>query len=112
MKKIEAVIRHNKLEAVKDALHAKGVEGMTVTEARGFGRQKGHVGNFRGSEYRVDFRPKVKVEIVIRDSQAPVVLETLVKTARTGHVGDGKVFVMNLARVIRIRTHEEDELAV
>lgn len=112
MKKIEAVIRHNKLEAVKNALGLKGVQGMTVTEARGFGRQKGHTSTFRGHEYRVDFRPKVKIEVVILDTQAPVVLETLVRTARSGHIGDGMVFIMDMDQVIRIRTGETDDMAV
>jgi nitrogen regulatory protein P-II 1 len=112
MKKIEAVIRHNKLEAVKDALHLKGVQGMTVTEARGFGRQKGHIGTYRGNEYRVDFRPKVKIEVVILDTQAPVVLEAIVRTARSGQIGDGMVFIMDLEQVIRIRTAEVDDMAV
>ena len=93
MKKIEAVIRHFKLEEVKDALHAKGVQGMTVTEVRGFGRQKGHTETYRGAEYAVDFLPKVKVEVVVDERDAQGVIDTIVAAARTGQVGDGKIFV-------------------
>ncbi len=106
MKKIEAVIRHYKLEEVKDALTAMGVQGMTVSEVRGFGRQKGHKEQYRGAEYTVDFLPKVKMEIVVADEDAKKIIDTIVETARTGQIGDGKIFVSNLDEVIRIRTGE------
>ncbi len=106
MRKIEAIIRHFKLDEVKEALNAKGVQGMTVTEVRGFGRQKGHTETYRGAEYTVDFLPKVKVEVVTSDDHAHEVIETIQKVARTGQVGDGKIFVSDLAQVIRIRTGE------
>jgi nitrogen regulatory protein P-II 1 len=112
MKKIEAVIRHFKLEEVKDALHAKGVQGMTVTEVRGFGRQKGHTETYRGAEYAVDFLPKVKVEVVVDERDAQGVIDTVVAAARTGQVGDGKIFVSQLTDVIRIRTGETNAAAV
>lgn len=106
MKKIEAVIRHFKLEEVKDALTAAGVQGMTVTEVRGFGRQKGHKEQYRGAEYTVDFLPKVKLEVVVADDQAQKVIDTILKSARTGQIGDGKIFVTNLEEMVRIRTGE------
>ena len=106
MKKIEAVIRHFKLEEVKDALMEVGVQGMTVTEVRGFGRQKGHKEQYRGAEYTVDFLPKVKMEVVISDDQAKTVIEALIRTARTGQMGDGKIFVTDLEEMVRIRTGE------
>jgi nitrogen regulatory protein P-II 1 len=112
MKKIEAVIRHFKLEEVKDALHAKGVQGMTVTEVRGFGRQKGHTETYRGAEYAVDFLPKVKVEVVVDERDAQSVIDTIVGAARTGQVGDGKIFVSALTDVVRIRTGETNAAAV
>lgn len=112
MKKIEAVIRHFKLEEVKDALHAKGVQGMTVTEVRGFGRQKGHTETYRGAEYAVDFLPKVKVEVVVDERDAQSVIDTVVAAARTGQVGDGKIFVTALSDVVRIRTGETNAAAV
>jgi nitrogen regulatory protein P-II 1 len=112
MKKIEAVIRHFKLEEVKDALHAKGVQGMTVTEVRGFGRQKGHTETYRGAEYAVDFLPKVKVEIVVDERDSQNVIDTIVAAARTGQVGDGKIFVSALTDVVRIRTGETNAAAV
>ena len=112
MKKIEAVIRHFKLEEVKDALTEIGIQGMTVTEVRGFGRQKGHKEQYRGAEYSVDFLPKVKVEVVIGDDQAKQVIETLVRTARTGQMGDGKIFVTDLEEMVRIRTGEIGEEAL
>ena len=112
MKKIEAIIRHFKLEDVKDALHAKGIQGMTVTEVRGFGRQKGHTETYRGAEYAVDFLPKVKIEIVTRDADSAAVIDAIIKSARTGQVGDGKIFVSDLSGAIRIRTGETDEVAV
>jgi len=112
MKKIEALIRHFKLEEVKDALTQLGVKGMTVIEVRGFGRQKGHTEVYRGAEYTVDFVPKIKLEVVVADSDQAAVIETICKTARTGQVGDGKVFVSDLADVIRIRTGETGNHAV
>ena len=112
MKKIEAVIRHFKLEEVKDALHAKGVQGMTVTEVRGFGRQKGHTETYRGAEYAVDFLPKVKVEVVVDERDSQNVIDTIVAAARTGQVGDGKIFVRALTDVVRIRTGETNAAAV
>ena len=112
MKKIEAIIRHFKLEEVKDALNARGVQGMTVTEVRGFGRQKGHTETYRGTEYAVDFLPKVKIEVVVDDRDSQAVIDTILGAARTGQVGDGKVFVTELANAIRIRTGETDAAAV
>jgi len=106
MKKIEAVIRHFKLEEVKDALTAAGINGMTVSEVRGFGRQKGHKEQYRGAEYTVDFLPKVKLEVVVEDSELPAILDTIIKSARTGQIGDGKIFVTDLSQAIRIRTGE------
>ena len=106
MKKIEAIIRHFKLEEVKDALNAAGVRGMTVTEVRGFGRQKGHTETYRGAEYSVDFLPKVKIEVVVSNEEASGVINKIMTTARTGQVGDGKIFVTDLAEVVRIRTGE------
>ncbi|MEX0612149.1 MAG: P-II family nitrogen regulator [Pirellulales bacterium] len=106
MKKIEAVIRHFKLEDVKNALTEKGINGMTITEVRGFGRQKGHTEMYRGTEYRVDFVPKVKVEVVVDDGKLQMALDIVVKAARTGQIGDGKIFVSDLADVVRIRTGE------
>ena len=106
MKKIEAIIRHYKLEEVKNALTSKNILGMTVTEVRGFGRQKGHKETYRGAEYTVDFMPKVKIEIVVPDETVETVLQTITAAARTGSVGDGKIFVTPLAEVIRIRTGE------
>lgn len=112
MKKIEAVIKPFKLEDVKSALTALGVQGMTVTEVKGFGRQKGHTEIYRGSEYVVDFLPKVKVEVVVPDGLATSVLEAIVKAAKTGKIGDGKIFVSSVQKAIRIRTEEIDEQAV
>jgi len=112
MKKIEAIIRHFKLEEVKDALNAQGVKGMTVTEVRGFGRQKGHTETYRGAEYSVDFLPKVKIEVVVSDDEAQAVISKIMTTARTGQVGDGKIFVTNLADVVRIRTGETAAAAI
>jgi nitrogen regulatory protein P-II 1 len=112
VKKIEAVIRHFKLEEVKDALTEIGIQGMTVTEVRGFGRQKGHKEQYRGAEYSVDFLPKVKMEVVISDDLAKTVIDTLVRTARTGQMGDGKIFVTDLEEMIRIRTGESGSEAL
>jgi len=112
MKKIEAILRHFKLEDLKNALSSKGVHGMTVSEVRGFGRQKGHTETYRGAEYEVDFVPKIKVEVVVSDADAKGVVDQILKTARTGQVGDGKIFVSDLAEVIRIRTGETAEAAL
>ena len=112
MKKIEAVIRHFKLEEVKNALSSKGVQGMTVTEVRGFGRQKGHTETYRGAEYSVDFLPKVKLEVVVDEKNAQGIIDTIVSTARTGQVGDGKIFVSALTDVVRIRTGETNASAI
>ena len=112
MIKIEAIIRHFKLEAVKNALSQKGVKGMTVTEVRGFGRQKGHTETYRGAEYAVDFVPKVKIEVVVANADVKSVLDTIVTNARTGQVGDGKIFVTELKDVVRIRTGESAEAAI
>jgi len=106
MKKIEAVIRHFKLEDVKNALSEQGIAGMTITEVRGFGRQKGHTETYRGTEYAVDFVPKVKVEIAVANDQAQAVIDSIIKTAQTGQIGDGKIFVSDLTDTIRIRTGE------
>ena len=112
MKKIEAVIRHYKLEEVKNALSQAGVQGMTVSEVRGFGRQRGHKETYRGAEYTVDFLPKVKLEVVVDDSEVANVIQTIASTARTGQIGDGKIFVTNLEDVIRIRTGETGKDAI
>jgi nitrogen regulatory protein P-II 1 len=106
MKRVEAIIRHHRLENVKDALAASGIEGMTVSEVRGFGRQRGRKETYRGTEYSVDFIPKVHVEVIVPEQVVPDVVDTIVKAARTGSVGDGKIFVSDLAEVIRIRTGE------
>jgi nitrogen regulatory protein P-II 1 len=106
MKKIEAIIRHFKLEDVKTALTEQGVRGMTVTEVRGFGRQKGHTEMYRGTEYTVDFVPKIKIEVVVADPDLQNVLDTIVRAAQTGQVGDGKIFVSDLVQAVRIRTGE------
>lgn len=106
MKKIEAVVRHFKLEEVKDALTKIGITGMTVSEVRGFGRQKGHKEQYRGAEYTVDFLPKVKLEIVVDDKEAQAAIDTILQTARTGQIGDGKIFITQLDEAIRIRTGE------
>ena len=106
MKKIEAIVRHFKLEDVKNALVEKGISGMTITEVRGFGRQKGHTEMYRGTEYRVDFVPKVKIEVVVDDNKLQTALQTIVKAAQTGQIGDGKIFVSSLEDCVRIRTGE------
>lgn len=106
MKKIEAIIRHFKLEEVKDALTAAGVSGMTVSEVRGFGRQKGHKEQYRGAEYTVDFLPKVKIEVVVQDAALQTAVDAILKTARTGQIGDGEIFISELGEAIRIRTGE------
>ncbi len=112
MKKIEAIIKPFKLEDVKDALAGLGVEGMTVSEVKGFGRQKGHTEIYRGSEYTVDFLPKIKIEIVLADSMVSQAVEAIVKAAKTGKIGDGKVFVSAIEDAVRIRTGEMGEQAV
>ena len=112
MKKIEAIIKPFKLEEVKDALGEIGIEGMTVSEVKGFGRQKGHTEIYRGSEYTVDFLPKIKVELVVADGQVEGALAAIVKAAKTGKIGDGKVFVSSVEDVLRIRTGETGEEAV
>ncbi len=112
MKKVEALIRHFKLEDVKDALTAHGIHGMTVTEVHGFGRQKGHSQTYRGSEYTVEFSPKIKMEVVVADTDAEMVVETIARAAKTGKVGDGKIYVLDLAEIVRIRTGETGEQAI
>ena len=112
MKKIEAVIKPFKLDEVKDALHEVGLQGITVTEAKGFGRQKGHTELYRGAEYVVDFLPKVKIEIVLEDSMLERAVEVIKQAAHTGRIGDGKIFVSNIEEVIRIRTGETGAQAI
>ncbi len=112
MKKIEAIIQTHRLEWVKEALLALNVQGMTVTEVKGFGQQKGLREIYRGMEYRVDFIPKVKIEIVVQDDQAQAIVETIMTNARTGKVGDGKIFVFPVEEIIRIRTGETGEAAL
>lgn len=112
MKKIEAIIKPFKLDEVREALSALGVSGLTVTEVKGFGRQKGHTELYRGAEYVVDFLPKVKVELVVADSMVDAALEAIVKAARTSKIGDGKIFVTPVEQVIRIRTGETGEDAI
>jgi len=112
MKKIEAIIKPFKLEEVKDALGEVGIEGMTVSEVKGFGRQKGHTEIYRGSEYTVDFLPKIKLEVVISDERLDAAVTAIVKSAKTGKIGDGKVFVSNIEEAVRIRTEEKGEGAV
>jgi len=112
MKKIEAVVKPFKLDEVREALSEIGVTGLTVTEVKGFGRQKGHTELYRGAEYVVDFLPKVKVEVVVADKLADQAIEAIIKSARTGKIGDGKIFVTTVEQVIRIRTGETDEAAV
>lgn len=112
MKKVEAIIRHFKLEDVKNALSQEGITGMTITEVRGFGRQKGHTEMYRGTEYAVDFVPKVKVEVICTDDKLKAVLDTIMRTAQTGQIGDGKIFVHALEDTIRIRTGETGEEAL
>ena len=112
MKKIEAIIKPFKLDEVKDALDKVGVTGITVTEAKGFGRQKGHTELYRGAEYVVDFLPKMKVEVVVNEGDVERCIEAIVNSARTGKIGDGKIFVTGVERIVRIRTGEENENAV
>jgi nitrogen regulatory protein P-II 1 len=112
MRKIEAVIKPFKLDEVKEALHGIGIQGMTVTEVRGFGRQKGHTELYRGAEYVVDFLPKIKIEIAVRDEMVDKVIDAIVKAANTGRIGDGKIFVLPMEEAIRIRTGERGPEAV
>jgi nitrogen regulatory protein P-II 1 len=112
MKKIEAIIKPFKLEEVKDALSELGVAGMTVTEVKGFGRQKGHTEIYRGSEYTVDFLPKIKIEVVVGDAQVEKAVQAIVGAAKTGKIGDGKIFVLEVEQAVRIRTEEQGEHAV
>jgi nitrogen regulatory protein PII len=112
MKKIEAIIKPFKLEEVKDALGEVGIEGMTVVEVKGFGRQKGHTEIYRGSEYTVDFLPKIKLEVVLADALVDSAVEAIIKGARTGKIGDGKVFVSTIDEAVRIRTEEKGEMAI
>jgi len=112
MKKVEAIVRHFKLEDIKAALMHMGVQGMTVTEVRGFGRQKGHTEIYRGTEYSVDLIPKVKIEVVVPDSDLEQVINAIIETAQTGQVGDGKIFVSDVSHAIRIRTRETDDSAL
>jgi nitrogen regulatory protein P-II 1 len=112
MKKIEAIIKPFKLDEVKDALHEVGVQGITVTEAKGFGRQKGHTELYRGAEYVVDFLPKVKIEVVLPAEQVDAAVEAILKAARTGRIGDGKIFVSDVQEAIRIRTGERGAAAI
>jgi nitrogen regulatory protein P-II 1 len=112
VKKVEAIIRHFKLDDVKQALAERGVAGMTVTEVRGFGRQKGHTEMYRGTEYEVDFVPKIKVEVVVSDDKLQMVMDTILAAGQTGQVGDGKMFVSELCDVVRIRTGESGEGAI
>jgi nitrogen regulatory protein PII len=112
MKKVEAIIKPFKLEEVKDALGDVGIEGMTVTEVKGFGRQKGHTEIYRGSEYTVDFLPKIKVEMVLPDGSVDAAVGAIIKSAKTGKIGDGKIFVSPIDQAIRIRTEEKGDSAV
>jgi nitrogen regulatory protein P-II 1 len=112
MLKIEAIIRHHKLDAIKEALVSAGYHGMTVSEVRGFGRQKGQKETYRGAEYRIDFVPKLKIEIVVPTDAGDKVIDTIMKAAQTGQIGDGKIFVSTIAKTIRIRTGETDNAAL
>jgi nitrogen regulatory protein P-II 1 len=112
MKKIEAIIKPFKLEEVKDALSELGIEGMTVTEVKGFGRQKGHTEIYRGSEYTVDFLPKIKLEVVLAESLVETAVKAIINSAKTGKIGDGKIFILDVDEAIRIRTEETGEKAV
>jgi nitrogen regulatory protein P-II 1 len=112
MKKIEAIIKPFKLDEVREALSELGVSGLTVTEVKGFGRQKGHTELYRGAEYVVDFLPKIKIEVVVTDAMVETAVESIVKAARTGKIGDGKIFVSAIEQAIRIRTGESDDAAI
>jgi nitrogen regulatory protein P-II 1 len=112
MKKIEAIIRPFKLEEVKEALVEEGIRGLTISEVRGYGRQKGHTETYRGSEYRIEFVPKIKVEVIVEDTKAEKVVDAILKSAKTGQVGDGKIFIYNVEDVVRIRTGESGKDAL
>lgn len=112
MKKIEAIIRPFKLDEVKEALVEEGIKGLTITEVRGYGRQKGHTETYRGSEYRIEFIPKIKIEIVVEENKVDAVIEAVLKSAKTGQVGDGKIFISTVDEVIRIRTEEAGKEAL
>jgi len=112
MKKIEAILRPFKIDDVREALNEIGVRGMTLTEVKGYGRQKGHTELYRGAEYQIDFLPKIKVEIVASDSQVDKIVDTIIKAAKTGQVGDGKIFVSPVEDVVRVRTEESGEEAI
>ncbi len=112
MKKVEAIIKPFKLDEVKDALNSIGIHGMTITEVKGFGRQKGHVEVYRGTEYEVNFLPKIKIEVVVPDSMIDKVISTIIEKAKTGSIGDGKIFLYSLEDVIRIRTGDKGEAAI
>jgi nitrogen regulatory protein PII len=112
MKKVEAIIRPFKLEEVKEALVEEGIRGLTISEVRGYGRQKGHTETYRGSEYRIEFVPKIKIEVVIEDSKVEKIVDAILKTAKTGQVGDGKIFIYNVEDVVRIRTGESGKDAL
>lgn len=112
MKKIAAIIRPFKLDDVKEALLEEGIHGLTITEVRGYGRQKGHTETYRGSEYQIEFVPKIKIEVVVDDSMAEKVIDAILRTAKTGQVGDGKIFISDISEVIRIRTDESGPSAL
>jgi nitrogen regulatory protein PII len=112
MKKIEAIIRPFKLDEVKEALMEEGIRGLTISEVRGYGRQKGHTETYRGSEYRIEFIPKIKIEVVVEDNKSEKIVEAILKTAKTGQVGDGKIFIYDVIDVIRIRTEESGQEAL
>ena len=112
MKKIEAIIKPFKLEEVKEALAKVGVAGMTVSEVKGYGRQQGHSEPYRGAEYVVDFLPKIKIELIVKDEDADMIMSVIIEAAKTGKIGDGKIFVSSIEKVIRIRTEEQDEDAI
>jgi nitrogen regulatory protein PII len=112
MKKVEAIIRPFKLEEVKEALVEEGIRGLTISEVRGYGRQKGHTETYRGSEYRIEFVPKIKIEVIIEDSKVEKIVDAILKTAKTGQVGDGKIFIYNVEDVVRIRTGESGKDAL
>jgi nitrogen regulatory protein P-II 1 len=112
MKKIEAIIRPFKLDEVKEALMEEGIRGLTISEVRGYGRQKGHTETYRGSEYRIEFIPKIKIEVVVEDNKTEKVVDAILRTAKTGQVGDGKIFIYDVKDVIRIRTEESGQEAL
>ncbi len=112
MKKIEAIIRPFKLDEVKEALVEEGIRGLTISEVRGYGRQKGHTETYRGSEYRIEFIPKIKIEVVVEDNQSETVVDAILRSAKTGQVGDGKIFIYDVQEVIRIRTEESGKDAL